>query len=59
MRIRSAVLALGALLAASFPVTARAAGPLNVVTNDGKSYPAKCAFMARNETVLSTAASHE
>ena len=32
MRIRSAVLALGALLAASFPVTARAAGPLNVVT---------------------------
>jgi zinc/manganese transport system substrate-binding protein len=32
MRSRSAVLALGALLAASFPVTAGAAGPLNVVT---------------------------
>jgi zinc/manganese transport system substrate-binding protein len=32
MRIRSAVLTLGALLAASFPVTAHAAGPLNVVT---------------------------
>jgi len=32
MRTRSAVLALGALLAASFPATARAAGPLNVVT---------------------------
>jgi ABC-type Zn uptake system ZnuABC Zn-binding protein ZnuA len=32
MRSRSAVLTLGALLAASFPVTARAAGPLNVVT---------------------------
>ena len=32
MRIRSAVLAMGALLAASFPVPAHAAGPLNVVT---------------------------
>jgi zinc/manganese transport system substrate-binding protein len=32
MRSRSAVLALGALLAASFPATARAAGLLNVVT---------------------------
>ena len=32
MRSRSAVLTLSALLAASFPVTARAAGPFNVVT---------------------------